>query len=46
MLGFVVGCIVLGGGATSELVEWAAALALGQEADKFRETQGEPWDTV
>ncbi len=28
-----------------ELIEWAAALALGQGADAFLGTQGDPWDT-
>ncbi|MCG3194786.1 MAG: Inner membrane protein YjdF [Thermoanaerobaculia bacterium] len=28
-----------------ELVEWGAALALGQGADEFLGTQGDPWDT-
>jgi putative membrane protein len=31
--------------ATYELVEWAAALILGQGADEFLGTQGDPWDT-
>jgi len=28
-----------------ELVEWWAALAMGQGADEFLGTQGDPWDT-
>ena len=28
-----------------ELIEWAAAAALGQGADEFLGTQGDPWDT-
>jgi putative membrane protein len=28
-----------------ELVEWWSALALGQGADEFLGTQGDPWDT-
>jgi putative membrane protein len=28
-----------------ELIEWAAAVALGQGADAFLGTQGDPWDT-
>jgi len=28
-----------------ELIEWWAALALGQGADEFLGTQGDPWDT-
>ena len=36
---------VLAISATYELLEWAAALALGQGADQFLGTQGDPWDT-
>jgi putative membrane protein len=36
---------VLAISATYELIEWAAALALGQGADEFLGTQGDPWDT-
>jgi len=28
-----------------ELIEWGAAVALGQSADAFLGTQGDPWDT-
>ena len=28
-----------------ELIEWGAALAMGQGADAFLGTQGDPWDT-
>jgi putative membrane protein len=45
MLAFIVVCIVLAISATYELVEWGAALALGQGADEFLGTQGDPWDT-
>lgn len=45
MLAFVVVCIVLAISASYELIEWAAALALGQGADEFLGTQGDPWDT-
>lgn len=45
MLAFLVVCVVLAISATYELVEWAAALALGQGADEFLGTQGDPWDT-
>jgi putative membrane protein len=31
--------------AVYELIEWGAALALGQGADEFLGTQGDPWDT-
>ncbi len=45
MLTFLVLCIVLAISATYELFEWAAAIALGQGADDFLGTQGDPWDT-
>lgn len=45
MLAFIVVCIVLAISATYELIEWGAAVALGQGADEFLGTQGDPWDT-
>ncbi len=45
MLAFLVVCVVLAVSASYELIEWAAALALGQGADEFLGTQGDPWDT-
>ena len=45
MLAFLVICVVLAVSATYELVEWAAALSLGQGADEFLGTQGDQWDT-
>lgn len=45
MLAFIVICIVLAISATYELIEWGAALALGQGADEFLGTQGDIWDT-
>ncbi|KAB5496899.1 DUF2238 domain-containing protein [Serratia sp. RJAL6] len=45
MLGFVVCCIALAISVVYELIEWWAALALGQGADEFLGTQGDPWDT-
>jgi len=45
MLAFIVVCIVLAISATYELIEWAAALILGQGADEFLGTQGDMWDT-
>ncbi len=45
MLVFIVMSIVLAISASYELVEWAAALALGAGADEFLGTQGDPWDT-
>jgi putative membrane protein len=35
----------LGVSAAYELIEWGAAVALGQGADEFLGTQGDPWDT-
>jgi len=45
MLAFIILCIVLAISATYELIECAAALILGQGADEFLGTQGDPWDT-
>ena len=45
ILAFIVVCIVLAISATYELIEWAAAVALGQGADEFLGTQGDQWDT-
>jgi putative membrane protein len=45
MLAFVVICIALAISAAYELIEWLAALILGQGADEFLGTQGDPWDT-
>lgn len=45
MLAFIIICIVLAISATYELIEWGAALALGQGADEFLGTQGDIWDT-
>ncbi len=45
MLAFLVVCVVLAISATYELIEWGAAVALGQGADAFLGTQGDPWDT-
>lgn len=45
MLAFLVVCVVLAISASYELVEWAAALALGQGAEEFLGTQGYEWDT-
>jgi putative membrane protein len=41
----VVTAIALSISAAYELVEWGAALVLGQDADAFLGTQGDPWDT-
>jgi putative membrane protein len=45
MLNFIVICIVLAISASYELIEWAAALWMGQGADEFLGTQGDIWDT-
>ena len=45
MLAFITLCVVLAISAAYELIEWASALALGQGADEFLGTQGDPWDT-
>ncbi len=45
MLFFLVSCVCLAGSAAYEFVEWGAAVALGQGADAFLGTQGDPWDT-
>lgn len=45
MLAFVVISIVLAISAAYELFEWASAVALGQGANEFLGTQGDPWDT-
>lgn len=42
---FLVVCIALAISAAYELIEWAAALALGQGADDFMGMQGDPFDT-
>lgn len=45
MTAFLCLCVALAISAVYELIEWAAALALGQGADEFLGTQGDPWDT-
>ena len=44
-LAVVVVLSCLGVSALYELVEWGAAVALGQGAEEFLGTQGDPWDT-
>jgi putative membrane protein len=44
-LSFLATCVALAASAAYELVEWWAALLLGQGADAFLGTQGDPWDT-
>jgi putative membrane protein len=45
MLAFLSLCVVMAISACYELFEWATALALGQGAEEFLGTQGDPWDT-
>jgi putative membrane protein len=42
---FLILSVVLAISALYELIEWVSALALGQGADEFLGTQGDPWDT-
>lgn len=42
---FLVVCICLAISAIYEMIEWMAALVLGQGADEFLGTQGDEWDT-
>ena len=45
MLAFLVCCVALAISAMYELIECWAALAMGQGAEDFLGTQGDPWDT-
>lgn len=45
MAGFLSVCVALAISALYELIEWWVALAIGQDADAFLGTQGDPWDT-
>lgn len=45
MAGFLSVCVALAVSALYELLEWAAALLMGQGADEFLGTQGDVWDT-
>ena len=45
MTAFLCLCIAMAISACYELLEWATALWLGQGADDFLGTQGDPWDT-
>jgi putative membrane protein len=45
MAAFLSLCVALAFSAFYELIELGAALALGQGADEFLGTQGDPWDT-
>ncbi len=44
-LAFLVLAVCLALSALYELIEWWTALLLGQSADAFLATQGDPWDT-
>ena len=45
MIAFLSICVAMTISAMYELFEWWSALALGQGADEFLGTQGDPWDT-
>lgn len=45
MVCFLSVCVALAISAFYELIEWWVALAIGQDADAFLGTQGDPWDT-
>lgn len=45
MAAFLSVCVVMAVSAWYELIEWWSALAMGQGADEFLGTQGDPWDT-
>jgi putative membrane protein len=45
MAAFLSGAVALAISAFYELIEWWVALWLGQGADEFLGTQGDPWDT-
>jgi putative membrane protein len=45
MVAFLSICVVMTVSSCYELIEWAAALVLGQGADEFLGTQGDVWDT-
>lgn len=45
MVGFLAICVAMAISAWYELLEWWAALIMGQGADEFLGTQGDQWDT-
>ena len=45
MAAFLSICVAMAVSACYELLEWAAAVALGKGADDFLGTHGDPWDT-
>ena len=42
---FIIISVCLAISAAYELIEWAAAMMMGQGADEFLATQGDVWDT-
>ncbi|MCB1095777.1 MAG: DUF2238 domain-containing protein [Verrucomicrobiae bacterium] len=44
-LNYLIGSVCLAISAVYELIEWAAALIMGQSSDSFLGTQGDVWDT-
>jgi putative membrane protein len=45
MAAFLSACVACAVSLVYELIEWWSALVLGQGADEFLGTQGDPWDT-
>lgn len=45
MLGFLSLCVALSVSAVYELIEWVAALVMGEGAEQFLGMQGDAWDT-
>ena len=45
MTAFLCLCVAMAISAWYELIEWGTAVVLGQAADDFLGTQGDPWDT-
>ena len=45
LVAFLAVCICLAISASYDLIEWAAAVSMGQGADEFLGTQGDEWDT-
>jgi len=45
MAAFLSACVAMAISAVYELIEWWAAILMGQGADEFLGTQGDPWDT-
>lgn len=45
MQGFLCVCVAMFVSSVYELIEWQSAVLMGQGADEFLGTQGDPWDT-